>query len=176
MKIKLLLLLSVCFISLSIQSCTSISASTVTMEESLNQVEDYMATTGDTLLNNVQAKIDQAFISSIMSNDMTALSKIYTDLDKLNTQNPNSLINYWMAYTAYQEAIWAQNQIGWEYTFMGKIAQTCLSVFEECEPLVRRGKQKVDGFVWGVRVLECILNLVIQRWEEWNNGVHGNSK
>lgn len=105
MKIKLLLLLSVCSISLSIQSCTSISASTMTMEESLNQVEDYMATSGDTLLNNVQAKIDQAFISSITSNDMTALSKIYTDLDKLNTQNPNSLINYWMAYTAYQEAI-----------------------------------------------------------------------
>lgn len=105
MKIKLLLLLSVCLISLSIQSCTSITASSISMEETYSQLEEYMASSNDTLLNNVQAKIDQAFISSIMSNDMSTLENIYAELTALNATKPNSLINYWMAYTAYQEAI-----------------------------------------------------------------------
>ena len=58
---------------------------------------------------------------------------------------------------------------------MGKIAQEWLEVFKKLEPFVRKGKRKVEGFVWGARVVEAILTLVIQRWEERNDGIHGNS-
>ena len=57
---------------------------------------------------------------------------------------------------------------------MGKIGQNWLNVFKDLKPLVRKGKQKVDGYVWGARVVKCVLTLVIQK--ERNDGVHGSLK
>ena len=106
MKIKIFQLLSICLL-ISLQSCNSASASTTSMEETSTQLESYLSSADsiEDLLNNIQVKIDKAFISSIMSNDMSALDNIYGDLEKLNAEKPNNLINYWMAYTEYQKAI-----------------------------------------------------------------------
>ena len=106
MKIKLFHLLSL-FLLIGLQSCNSVSANTVSMEETSSELEIYLKTdqTNNDLLTNIQAKIDQAFMASIMSNSMTALNEIYNELQTLNTEKPNNLLNYWMAYTSYQKAI-----------------------------------------------------------------------
>ena len=57
----------------------------------------------------------------------------------------------------------------------GKLTQKWLEEFEEFEPSVHKGKRRVEGYVWGARVGEPILTLIIIRWEERNDGVHGNS-
>ena len=107
MKTKLFHLLTVYLFFFSLQACNSVSANTISMEEASSSLQTYISSTGsnDELLNNIQAKIDQAFMSSIMSNDLSALNDIYSELKQLNEKNPNNLINYWMAYTNYQQAI-----------------------------------------------------------------------
>ena len=37
------------------------------------------------------------------------------------------------------------------------------------------GRRKIDNFVWGARLIEYVLTLVIKRWDKRNNVKHRNN-
>ncbi|MCF6240940.1 MAG: hypothetical protein L3J74_06290 [Bacteroidales bacterium] len=60
----------------------------------------------DTLLANIQSKIYNAFVQSLMSKNDTALLKLSLDLEKLHKTHKQNLISYWRSYLQFYLSIY----------------------------------------------------------------------
>lgn len=60
----------------------------------------------DTLLSNAQVKIYNAFIRSMMSQQVTDLASLGTSMEQYSVQRPSSLLQYWRAYLQYYASIY----------------------------------------------------------------------
>ena len=68
------------------------------------KAENY-ALVQDSVFNRIEAGIEQAFIKSISSDDMTYLDKIYNQLKTSPNPQSKGLSTYWMAHIHFKKAI-----------------------------------------------------------------------
>ena len=57
-------------------------------------------------LSNVQSKIYNAFIQSMISKNNSSLNDVYSRLNKINTIKKTNIVQYWMAYLQFYNAIY----------------------------------------------------------------------
>lgn len=93
------------FITLFIISCNGnttqpVSATPVSYQEQLVQVKS------DTLLVEIQSKIYNAFVQSLMSKDNQSLTKLSSELEQLNKEKRQNLILYWRSYLQFYSSIY----------------------------------------------------------------------
>ncbi len=88
-------------------SCSSASAKTTSIDNTLVEFNTYKESNpqSDSVLVNIESKVENAFIKSISTNEMSHIEDMYNNLKDLDKEKPNDLIKYWMAYTAYKQAI-----------------------------------------------------------------------
>lgn len=60
----------------------------------------------DSLLHGIEARIDQAFVQSLMGEDEAPLTKLLTDLEAYQANHDRKLARYWMSYLQYYQAIY----------------------------------------------------------------------
>lgn len=56
-------------------------------------------------LEQIQSKIYQAFVNSLMNKTNESMETIRQDLEQIHKKNPQNLIQYWRAYEAYYQSI-----------------------------------------------------------------------
>lgn len=101
-NISLFILAFCCF-----QACSSVAANSTSVQQTSMEFDQYLQAQqdSDSLLVDIQAKIEQKFIQSIASDDLTAINEMANTLAELDKKQPNNLIKYWQAYTAYKQSI-----------------------------------------------------------------------
>jgi len=60
----------------------------------------------DSLLHGIEARIDQAFVQSLMGQDKAPLTELLADLEAYQANHDRKLALYWMSYLQYYQAIY----------------------------------------------------------------------
>jgi tetratricopeptide (TPR) repeat protein len=70
------------------------------------QTEWVEPSTDDSILHSIEARIDQAFVGSLMGKDQQALSDLLGELEAYHAASGRDLAQYWMSYLQYYQAIY----------------------------------------------------------------------
>lgn len=92
-------------ILLVFMGCQSKNTGTASSQLVSNTAYSQSITT-DTLMNNIQVKIKDAFVQGIMSKETKKMDELKTDLAQLQQQEKHKLIQYWQAYLQYYASIY----------------------------------------------------------------------
>ncbi|WP_231372824.1 hypothetical protein [Aureivirga sp. CE67] len=103
---RLFLIMIVCFLQVN---CAN-SSNTDTKEKPKAQVEvskeDFSVDFKDNLLEDIQQKIMDAFVSSVIAKNPKALTELETKLEDLYKDKKQDLILYWIGYLDYYKSIY----------------------------------------------------------------------
>lgn len=98
-----------CFLLLVFASC-NLSTNGNEIDSGLNYAMTVSQLPADPILENIQTKIYQAFVTAIMSSETKNLEEISGELQNLYEKNPQNLVQYWRAYAAYYTSIFYTTQ------------------------------------------------------------------
>jgi len=91
-----------------------------------------MAQRNDTLLNNIEQKVYNAFVKSVRNQNDSELVSIENALLELNSKKTNSIIVYWYSYACYYHSIFSLRQNDLKKT--EKMNVKGIEKLEEVEP------------------------------------------
>ena len=92
-------------ISLLFVSCKG-NTTQIAKAEAINYYSQIEQVKSDTLLVNIQGKIYDAFVQSLISKDNKALSKLSNSFVELKKSKKQNLIVYWQSYLQFYSAIY----------------------------------------------------------------------
>lgn len=92
-------------ISLLFVSCKG-STTQIAKSEAINYFSQIEQVKSDTLLVNIQGKIYDVFVQSLMSKDNKALLELSNSLVELNKSKKQNLILYWRSYLQFYSSIY----------------------------------------------------------------------
>ena len=93
------------FLLLSFTSCAGKSKTKFNIEARTYQQETRDFTKSDSLLVNIQRKINNAFIQSLISKDNKPLLELTNELEELNKSKKQNIILYWRSYLQFYYSI-----------------------------------------------------------------------
>lgn len=95
-----LLMISLLFVSCKGNTTQIAKAEAINYSVQLGQIKS------DTLLVDIQGKIYDAFVQSLLSKDNKALSELSNNLDELNKSKKQNLVLYWRSYLQFYSSIY----------------------------------------------------------------------
>lgn len=95
-----LLFIPLFFISCNGKSSQPANSTSISYEVQVEKVKS------DTLLVDIQNKIYNAFVQSLMSKDNSVLSKLSVELEQLNKEKKQNIILYWRSYLQFYSSIY----------------------------------------------------------------------
>lgn len=103
-KVIFSLLLVAALLGLGMVFFTDAFAAASTLGPSYHEQSDLISRK-DSTLYQIEARIKQAFIQSMVSKEATSLQEVQGSLQRKAKEAPNNLIQYWLSYSQYYECI-----------------------------------------------------------------------